>query len=160
MKYSLRLSHRLIKQPLHSSSQETFHHWQAAHGMLRWKRAAAVASKAAECEAEGAARDATKHVYILAGYAEPAKPCSSGLKAGTSSLRSSQSAGIAAAVCKATALEGSAATASGNKTEDQQASNTGYSFISTCLPAILVNVLCQRNYICLHDGSLLKAFVP
>lgn len=90
------------------------------------EEAASLASRSAENEAEGAARDVAKHVYILAGYAEPLNSCSLGT--GEISARAKKSHGTedAAAICKARAMQDNANVASGSGAPNKQPIRSRY----------------------------------
>ena len=81
------------------------------------QQAAVLASADAEMEAEKAARNAIKHVYILAGYAEPRRTSSA---AGRKSVAEEQPRPDAATICEARAAQDSNATNSASSKAEEQ----------------------------------------
>lgn len=84
-----------------------------------------LASATAEQEAEGAARNAIKHVYILAGYAEPRKASSAACEQ-SRLLPSRQQSLDVTAVCTARAKQGSSANDSSGSKLEEHAMNDRY----------------------------------
>ena len=80
------------------------------------EEAATLASTAAGQEADIAARDAVKHVYILSGYAEPSRASSASKPNLTGKARGEQDP---AAECEARSRHNSRATSSGAEEQPQ-----------------------------------------
>ncbi len=85
-------------------------------------KAAVLASADATQEAEGAARNAIKHVYILAGYAEPPRATSAACKK-TRVEPEQRKCTEAETICKARAVQDSSATTSSNSKAEDRTSN-------------------------------------